>query len=136
MAYKHILNIYNLLLEERGLQPVNIDLHPVVRLNNNNNARILNNYYTDELYIEKIQILYAILNTPLDTDPEDMKKNIYCERSMLHLINIQVHIYLITHQQPQWMEKQKIIYLYVIYIQTIYLQKFCRLLNPKPTKLL
>lgn len=74
MAYKHILNIYNLLLEERGLQPVNIDLHPVVRLNNNNNARILNKYYTDELYIEKIQILYAILNTPPDNTHDEIKK--------------------------------------------------------------
>lgn len=75
MAYKHILDIYNLLLKERNMQPFTISLHPIVRPNNNNEVTIINKYYTDELYIEKIQILHAILKTPLDTDHKEKKKD-------------------------------------------------------------
>jgi hypothetical protein len=81
IAYKRVLDIYNLICESKNINPLAINLNPIVKLNNNNAVSIIDNYYTDEVCIKKIQILHEIWMVPKDTDiPEKQKKYILTKK--------------------------------------------------------
>jgi hypothetical protein len=74
ISYKRVLDIYNINCESMGLTPLNIELRPHVKLDNDNAISMIEKYYTDDICIKKIQLLHDLWMVPKDSDGKEKHK--------------------------------------------------------------